>query len=384
MKTSTLTSLLLLYVTGLTSIREITAQCYDYTDALDISARTPVACNIVKEPQPSSSPANFVINYKCEIEANQELCTKAQQSVQKVGEILTSNLNLITNVNVDFTFKNLCPTDATQPCDGILGGAEFARTMELLDDDNVIREYPTTLVKQFNCEQHYEFGDVDIRAVFNGGNVTSLWFEGDPQIRPDQKDFRAIVLKEFINALGVQTSWVEQTIFSNLTPKVLTPQLTLAKGNDGGLEFKGFREYAFDKYIIIRGKEVQPINAKSLNDFAKEPNNKFKDEEEFIAKFVQSPQIEVAQNAAKISVTQSTLAFQPRAKSDADAIVLETSLNPYQNGVSISSFDASTFAATEEFLMVSPVASGKTLEDSMGKSQSPLGPKLISLLETLG
>src|ERR1044072_3933359 len=103
MKISTLTSLLLLYVTGLTSIREITAQCYDYTDALDISARTPVACNIVDRVKASESPspANFIINYKCEIEANQELCTKAQQSIQKLSEILTSNLNLITSVNVD-------------------------------------------------------------------------------------------------------------------------------------------------------------------------------------------------------------------------------------------------------------------------------------------
>lgn len=446
MKVLTLTLLLLLSVTCLTLIKEITAQCYDYTNALDISARTPIACNIVdniKEPPPpiasppppsslpisspppssssssqlptasispppTSSPLpsasisppptssslpsasanlanNFVIDYKCEIEANQELCRKAQQSIEKVCELLKSNLNLITNIKVDVTLRNLCPTDAKQPCNE-LGGATFARTMELLDDDNVIREYPTTLVKQFDCERHYEFGDVDIRAIFNGGNATSLWFEGDPQITTDQKDFRIIVLKEFIKALGVQTSLIEQPIFVNVIPKVLTPQLTLTD-NGGGLEFKGFKEYAFDKYIVFIGKQVQPVNEniRSLNDFAKVPDNKFNDQQEFVTKFVQSQQIGVAQNMANISVTQFTLGFQPKgSKSDGDIIILETFLNPYQNGVSINNFDASVYATTDDFLMISPITSGKTLEDSMGKFSSPIGPKLISLLETLG
>ncbi|RGB27895.1 hypothetical protein C1646_673648 [Rhizophagus diaphanus] len=445
MKTLTLTLLLLLSVTYLTLIKEITAQCYDYTNALDISARTPIACNIVdnikepppppiaspqpppSSPPPSSSPSsssllptasisppvssplpsasisppptssplpsasanlstnNFIINFKCEIETNQELCTKAQQSIEKVCELLKSNLNLITNIKVDVTLRNLCPTDAKQPCNE-LGGATFARTMELLDDDNVIREYPTTLVKQFDCERHYEFGDVDIRAIFNGGNVNSLWFEGDPQITTDQKDFRIIVLKEFIKALGVQTSLIEQPIFLNVTPKVLTPQLTLTD-NGGGLEFMGFKEYAFDKYLMFRGKQVQPVNEniRSLNDFAKVPDNKFNDQQEFVTKFVQSQQIGVAQNMANLSVTQFTLGFQPRgSKSDDDIIILETFLNPYQNGININNFDASVYAATDDFLMISPITSGKTLEDSMGKFPSPLGPKLISLLETLG
>ncbi|RIA82644.1 hypothetical protein C1645_787900 [Glomus cerebriforme] len=447
-----LTSLLLLSIACLTSIRETTAQCYDYTNALDISARTPITCNIVdkikgptspslpalvaavvsppsksppktpsqpqqppltspppsSQPPPTSSPVppsqppqpsspsspsspsanvtnNFIINYKCEIEANQELCTKAQQSIQKVCEILSTNLNLISNINVDVTLTNLCPTDPQQPCTE-LGGATFARTMELLDDDNVIREYPTSLVKQFDCEQHYEFGNVDIRAVFNGGNATSLWFEGDPQITLDQKDFRKIVLKEFITALGVQTSWIEQPIFANVTPKILTPQLTLSQ-NGGDLEFKGFIEYAFDKYMVLRGNQIQTINenTKSLYDFAKIPDNKFKDQVDFVTKFIQSPQVVTAQRMANISVIQSTLGFQPRGSlSTNDIIILETSLNPYQNGISINNFDASVYAATDDFLMVSPIANGKTLEDSMGKSPSPLGPKLMTILETLG
>jgi hypothetical protein len=453
MKALTLILLLLLSVTCLTLIK---AQCYDYTNALDVSARTPITCNIVdniKEPTPpsptaspitspppqssssssaasslppSSSPTlpsstltssssplpsasvsispetssplplasanvtqNFIINYKCEIETNQELCTKAQKSIEKVGEILKSNLNLINNINVEVTLKNLCPTDVNQPCNE-LGGATFARTMELLDDDNVIREYPTTLVKQFDCERHYEFGDVDIRAVFNGGNATSLWFEGDPQITSDQKDFRLIVLKEFIKALGVQTSLIEQPIFANLTPKVLTPQLTLTEitnENGSGLEFKGFKEYVFDKYLVFRGKQVQPVNEniKLFNDFAKVPDNIFKDQQEFVTKFVQSQQIGVAQDMANISVTQFTLGFQPRgSKSDDDIIILETSLNPYQNSLSINNFDASVYATTDDFLMTSSIISGKTLENSMGKFPSPLGTKLISLLETLG
>ncbi|CAI2201000.1 17640_t:CDS:1, partial [Funneliformis geosporum] len=177
---------------------------------------------------------------------------------------------------------------------------------------------------------------------------------GDPQITLDQIDFRMIVLKEFINALGVKTSWIERPIFANVTPKILTPQLTLSKDNGGGLEFKGFKEYAYDKYIIFRGKEIQSINeaAKSIDEFVKEPNVKFKDQEEFIAKFVKSPQIESAQRIANVSVNPFTLGFQLRgAKSDDDVIVLETSLNPYQNGVSMNNFDASIYANTEDFLM---------------------------------
>ncbi|CAG8484092.1 7680_t:CDS:2 [Funneliformis mosseae] len=386
-------SFLLLSIASLTSIREIAAQCYDYTDALDLNARIPTSCKLVDKIEiptpPTKAPAEsskFIIDYKCEIQTNQDLCARAQRSIQKVCEILTENLSLRKNINVDVSLKDLCPTDAQQSCNE-LGGAGFARTMELLDDDDIIREYPTALVKQFDCDQHYEFGDVDIRAVFNGGNATSLWFEGDPQITSDQIDFRRLVLKKFINALGVKTSWIEQPIFDKVSPTILTPQLTLSQENGGDFEFKGFKEYAYDKYIIFRGKELQSIHdaAKSLDEFVKEPDVKFKDQEEFIAQLVKSPQIEAAQRMANVSVNPFTLGFLPRgAKSDDDVIVLETSFNPYQNDVSMNNFDASIYADTEDFLMVSTLTSGKTLEDSMGKFLSPLGPRLISLLETLG
>ncbi|CAI2175596.1 3383_t:CDS:2 [Funneliformis geosporum] len=230
--------------------------------------------------------SKFIINYKCEIQTNQDL--------------------------FDISLKNLCLTDAKQPCNE-LENAEFASTIELLDDNDMIREYPTALIKQFDCDQHYEFCDVEIH-------------------------FRMIVLKEFINALGVKT-------------------------------------------------KIQSINetAKSIDEFVKEPNVKFKDQEEFIAKFVKSPQIESAQRIANVSVNLFTLGFQLRgSKSDDDVNILETSLNPYQNGVSMNNFNASIYANTKNFLMVSTLTNGKTLEDFMGKFLSLFGLKLISLLETLG
>ncbi|CAI2191436.1 11568_t:CDS:2, partial [Funneliformis geosporum] len=208
-----------------------------------------------------------------------------------VCDILTKNLSLKTNIKVDISLKNLCLTDAKQPCNE-LENAEFASTIELLDDNDMIREYPTALIKQFDCDQHYEFCDVEI--------------------------------------------------------------------------------------------QIQSINetAKSIDEFVKEPNVKFKDQEEFIAKFVKSPQIESAQRIANVSVNLFTLGFQLRgSKSDDDVNILETSLNPYQNGVSMNNFNASIYANTKNFLMVSTLTNGKTLEDFM-ESTTPVSTTTIQQSNT--
>ena len=71
-----------------------------------------------------------------------------------------------------------------------------------------------------------------------------------------------------------------------------------------------------------------------------------------------------------------------------EAIILETTLNPFKTGSSLGHVDFKTYVNTSDFLMTYKQDSGMTLDDYMSiggnYTGGPIGPKLRQILATMG
>ncbi|RHZ70606.1 hypothetical protein Glove_269g15 [Diversispora epigaea] len=366
-------------------------QCYEYPNPIDRTYKVPVECPITKQSPINHLTSNsenstnmFVVTFTCDAK-NKTLCSKVKNVFDIAGTIITSVLSLNTPINVNASFLDFCT--AWGQCEGpgllTLGGAAPTRSIPLQDNDGLVRLYPQSLVKQFQFKQHPQFGPFDITALFNSAG-TNFWFHGDPKIKPEQQDFLYVVLHEMIHGLGLASNWDD---YINDTPEALTPQISLAVEDDL-ITFNGFLESAFDKYLIQipSGKRISSITDQ-LNLFSNGKGSKFSDSDDFITKFKSSPQYSLAVDMMKNAVNFYSLGFLPRGGSNfSDLIILETSLNPYQSGSSVSHLDLITYNSTSDFLMKYLADRGIDMNTLLSdhKSQSPIGPKLKLLLETLG
>uniref|UniRef100_U9UM49 Sequence orphan n=2 Tax=Rhizophagus irregularis TaxID=588596 RepID=U9UM49_RHIID len=346
-------------------------------DFTKIPVECPLQQNSVKFDSLSqlTQPNNenmIVLTFNCGIK-NDILCNKAKNAFE----------------TADFcTSLGECPKG-----DGliILGGATPARTIPLQDDDGLVRLYPQALVKQFQFKQHPSYGPFDIMALFNAGG-TSFWFEGDPPITRNQQDFLYVVLHEIVHGLGFASGWED---YMNDQPKALTPEI-LITGKDPSEQFKfnGFLESAFDRYLIHipTGKKISALTG-DINKFQKEVGIIFENDIDFVTKFRNSPQYKIAEKMMSYSITPNVLGFLPRGTTKAiESVVLETRLQPYQTGSSISHVDFKKYNNTSDFLMKFLADHGANL-DSLITSHNGnnnagynaiIGPNLKLVLETLG
>ncbi|ORX92022.1 hypothetical protein K493DRAFT_303647 [Basidiobolus meristosporus CBS 931.73] len=170
--------------------------------------------------------------------------------------------------------------------------------------------------------------------------------------------------------------------------QALTPNILVSNASDLYV-FGGFVENVFDKFL------VEYPSLKSLTDtvdlldqFASGPGTIFNNEEEFNRTFYYSPQYKLASRILNLATTPQTLAFVPRNASLDKPILLETSLNPYIPGSSISHFDFRGFTSSSDFLMRFMEDRGVSLEEDIARGGNyvggPIGPQLTSVLETLG
>ncbi|CAG8731290.1 8955_t:CDS:2, partial [Funneliformis mosseae] len=71
-----------------------------------------------------------------------------------------------------------------------------------------------------------------------------------------------------------------------------------------------------------------------------------------------------------------------------DAVILETAINPFVQGSSVSHMDFATYLNTSDFLMMYKAVVGKTIEelikDGGNYPGGVIGPKLKLMLETIG
>ncbi|CAG8487377.1 15954_t:CDS:2 [Racocetra persica] len=370
------------------------AQCYDYPNPLNRNYKKPVPCPVSKQKKPTlnlaakgSKKNMFDVTFTCGVK-NAVLCNKVKKTFETAGNIISSTLILNSPITLNASFVDFCVVMGE--CGGktglvTLGGASPARTIPLQDDDGLVRLYPQALVKQFQFNIHPEYGPYDILAMFNSAG-TNFWFDGDGKIKPDQQDFLYVVLHEMIHGLGLASNWGDYINDDN--PTAITPDLSLVTDDDSKLKFNGFMESAFDKYIIYlsSGRKTSEVTDK-LNKFPGGTDAKFSNMKEFKAKFKASPQYELALDMMKTMTTPYSLGFLPHDSTEsAQAIILETNLNPYCQGSSVSHVDFNTYNNTCDFLMkylADHGATMRTITTSRGCTDA-IGPELILILETMG
>ncbi|CAG8537904.1 12827_t:CDS:2 [Racocetra fulgida] len=296
----------------------------------------------------------FVVTFRCLVN-NQTLCDKVKNAFTTAAQIITAAIAFTTPVTVNATFTDFC--SLLSQCATTSG---TLTTIQFLDDDGVQRLYPQSLMKQKNVTgvNRSFYSDYDILALFN--SQADYWFEGD----------------------GFTSGYDD---FLNTPPEALTPQIMYAQG-PGGMIFAGFIEMAFDKCMVIlpSGQRVTNIT-QQLNTF----KGTFINGQDFIAKFKASPQYQLALKMMAEATTPHSLGLLPPNSTDVkDAIILETTINPYRSGSSVSHVDYKTYTKTSDFLMRYLQERGITLRQSVALGGSypngPIGPKLRIFLQSIG
>ncbi|RIA82642.1 hypothetical protein C1645_496971 [Glomus cerebriforme] len=411
MKTSFSLILSLLLYISIESIIQVDAACWEHPNPLkpwektlssecgtqDVPKNPKLTTGIGKGKQFEDDQAAFLAPqdafqfvFSCGV-SDPVLCGKAENTFKSAGLIIANVVNFTTPLRVNATFTNFC--QALGECGGkILGAASAARTVPLQDDDNVIRQYPQGLAKQFLLQPPPKWGPFDIQAFFNA--EANLFFVGDTQIQPTQFDFQYIILHELIHGLGFASSWNSYFTGGDNTPIALTTDpsfLEMLTDQNQPVTFTGFTETAFDKYMVnakIKGQSPKRMTdyASSLNNFA-QIGTQFQNVQDLLDTFGNSPSFQISSSLIADSQTTKTFAFQPHnAKNTDDLIFLETNLNPFQQGSSISHVDIVTFNNNSDFLEVFNAKRGQTLDQVLAATGGtyPIGPKLLSVLETLG
>ncbi|RIA82646.1 hypothetical protein C1645_729141 [Glomus cerebriforme] len=387
----------------------VKSSCYEHPDPLNYFHVERIPCPYTINLDSQDTHINygenmFNITFYCN-DNDLILCNKAKKTFEMAGQIISETLILNTKIDVNATFFDLCGTDKEQ-CKNIsfrriIGAAGPARSIILRDDDGVDRLYPQSLVKQFRFKNHPEYGQFDINAKFN--SKVDYWFiEDNLSIGKNQIDFLYVVLHEFIHGLGFLSSWDNKNGFAsgwedymNDRPEALTPEISISS-SDATRQFKfnGFLESAFDRYMIHipTGNKTSAFTGE-LNKFQEIVGVNFQNEVDFVTKFHNSPQYQIAKTMMSFAVSPNTLGFLPRGATKADdAIILETSLQPYQQGSSVSHVDLKTYNNTGDFLMKFLADHGANLDNLIaarignnnGGHNAAIGPKLKLVLETLG
>ncbi|CAB4445449.1 unnamed protein product [Rhizophagus irregularis] len=396
---------LLLFI-SIESMIQVNAMCWEHSNPLKPWEKTKSTfCGTQDKPKnkltidKGNSLASFLAPadafqfvFSCGV-PDQVLCSKAENSFKEAGLIIANLVNFTTPLRVNATFTDFC-RDLGE-CDGkILGAASAARTIPLQDDDNKIRQYPQALAKQFLLQPEPQWGPFDIQAFFNA--EADLFFDGDTTpITPNQFDFRYIILHELIHGLGFASGWNSYFSSDNGNNAVaLTPDpgfLEQLTGLNDPVTFTGFEETAFDKYMV--NAKIKTQSPKRMTDYADKINSfakigtKFPSVQALLTSFQRSESFLTSNDLIIDSQTTKTFAFQPKsAKTTDDLIFLETNINPFQQGSSISHVDIVSFNNNSDFLEVFNAKRGQSLDQILASvgGTYPIGPKLQSVLETLG
>ncbi|CAI2187112.1 2776_t:CDS:2, partial [Funneliformis geosporum] len=369
----------------------IFSHCEDYFDVLDDNAKRSVACPLIKDDLSRFSKRDDDDELKIKISkfncdnATEETCKNVRKTFDDAARIISTTFILKNTINLDVNFTNFCISKPSL-CDVkggrvIIGGARSARNMLLLDEDDVTRFYPQSLVKQFEFKTHPEFISIDIISSFN--SIVDWYFPSQKApIRPKQRDMLYVVLHELMHGMGFFTFWGDFLVSDDPNDVLITtrPDITSVENQT---VFNGFKEAAFDRLLIFNRDQTRLTKVSDkLNKFAK-AGTKFKSDVDFIRKFLDSKQVNVAREMTKVTTTPESISSIPNSS---EKVILETSIKPFQAGASITHVDEKTLLNTTDFLMTFIPVPGKTLKELITQvgGKGPIGPKLKCIMENLG
>ncbi|KAI8874274.1 hypothetical protein GQ42DRAFT_159941 [Ramicandelaber brevisporus] len=391
---------------------------------------------------------NHFINVALNCYDTREKCEKVRTAANRVVGYMAMTVNFVKPIKVSLNYYSFCKR-LGQCSNGryVLGRAGPAATFLLEGDDGRLRTYPQALVRQFTAGNDTKtnrakgkdtygkktflkgadgvtFTDYDIIGTFNSD--APWWFKDDPPIKSGLYDLEHVMNHEFTHGLGISTSWRDP--FGLDTPIGLTPELLLdtkdVTSNMSTGAPPGFYESAFDRYLfdIKSGKSLSnyadtlnsnfdvPELAKAFSGISnmKKANSSFDDTSairtlqlQAADKFNQSTAaIQAAsyilersqgnpRNLAYIPPSDmfNTLLVDPKGSDpDSSKIFIETGLNPYSPGSSLSHISIRAYESTYDFLMVWSYNGGISLTEEMKyRGQDlPYGPRLQAILRSMG
>ncbi|KAG2173783.1 hypothetical protein INT43_005203, partial [Umbelopsis isabellina] len=326
----------------------------------------------------------FKIEFACY--ADKQLCQKAGRAFERAGVIISDAFIFKTQIVVNATIVPFCAALRECQKDHIvtLGGSYPARTMAMARDDGVARLYPQALIKQLGYNPHPAYSYFDIISLFNAD--APFWFEEDGPIGDYQSDFLFVILHEFMHGLGFYSNWNNNLKEYN---DALVPDVSLLLENERFLGINktskqitvtSFLESAMDEFIVSLPdmKRTSAITHK-MNRLKANHGQSYYDA------FHHAGLVKEAKEMYRLGTTRGALGFQ--APNDTSvAFVLESNLDPFQPGSSISHVDYEEYGKSPDFLMRFMQDRGVTLQYAMERSQSSsaIGPRLRSVMKALG
>ncbi|RHZ89518.1 hypothetical protein Glove_13g13 [Diversispora epigaea] len=378
MKSQSIYSSLLLCIFAFTRFLAIEGTCIDYPNPLDTSEKVLVECPPTANTDSNVKRENtnfFQVTHTCYSTA--ALCYKIKEAFDDAGKELSKTLKLKQIIYVNATFTDLF--DKT-----LLGSARSARMIPLISSDNIKRLYPQALVKQFSFDPHPEYNEYDIIARFNAAK--NWWFRSDNvEISTDQTDFYTVVLHELIHGLGFLSSWSYN--LEHLDGEGTTGLTPTIKYNFISNKFTGFMENIFDRYVMfVRNNVISTSTSYTYQlNLAVANGTIFDTYSDFVAEVKSSSQWKYAKSALISATTDYYLQFSPAMDASWDYYFYLESGISYKPGSSISHI-STLYKDTSDFLMTWELDRGVTIEELtiQGKYTSPIGPRILSVLESIG
>jgi hypothetical protein len=190
-----------------------------------------------------------------------------------------------------------------------------------------------------------------------------------------------------MHGLGFYSGWNEYIATSALTPDpspFLANQLLLmVNPTTNALHTHQFLESAMDRLMTVLEYDNNNIPRSSIlvSSLTAQLN---KIDARTITDLVKSPEFAPALQMDRLATTSGSLGIE--ISLEKEPIVLETGLNPFQPGSSVSHVAYEKYTQTPDFLMRFMQDRGLTLADAVkrGGGQGPIGPLLLSVLEEIG
>ncbi|CAO3632143.1 unnamed protein product [Cunninghamella echinulata] len=262
--------------------------------------------------------------------------------------------------------------------------------------DNTTRLYPQPILKQFiKLESKPQWYKYDIIVQFNS-DIDWYFESNNTPITSTQCDLLRSMLHEIVHGLGFISSWSDDLyqkfkpyvdhLPPFLTPMLLDPPKELNKMNydidstKGHQPFWGFVEYPLDKYLTYEDIHLTVIT--NLLTTWGNSNILFKTIYDMINAWTMNNDLYLyAQSVYQGSITAKdvtlSLPHQP------NLLIMETSLNPFSPGSTLSHVDYTHYHQSPDYLMTYTSSPGVAISD-LKYSTIPFSSRLLHVLAALG